>query len=106
MLYERNQADDGIYFVTLTSDWIGRSVEITVNYYLENINGNYDRSDIYSQTFITSTGLHKVTAKEIEGFTLNKKRVMKIQIMGMKPSTISITIVTATALTTIMLIRS
>src|SRR5699024_3935273 len=51
MLYEGKQADDGIYFVELTSKWIRWPETITVNYYLENINGNYDRSDKYSQTF-------------------------------------------------------
>lgn len=69
MLYEKNQADDGIYFVTLTSNWIRWDVERAVNYYLENINGNgnYDRSDEYSQTFYSDI-ISVLNPKEIDGF--------------------------------------
>ncbi|WP_293963749.1 InlB B-repeat-containing protein, partial [uncultured Streptococcus sp.] len=71
MLYEKNQPDDGIYVVTLTANWIYRPEEMTVNYYLENINGNgnYDRSDKYSQTFYSD--LHSLYPKEIDGFDYN-----------------------------------
>lgn len=69
MLYEKEQADDGIYFVTLTSYWMYGSVEKTVDYYLENINGNgkYDRSDKYSQTFHDTFNSY-LNPKEIDGF--------------------------------------
>lgn len=67
MLYEGKQADDGIYFVELTSKWIRWPKTITVNYYLENINGNYDRSDKYSQTFYSPQNAFS-NPKEIDGF--------------------------------------
>lgn len=67
MLYEGKQADDGIYFVELTSKWIRWPETITVNYYLENINGNYDRSDKYSQTFYSPQNAF-LNPKEIDGF--------------------------------------
>ncbi len=67
MLYEGKQADDGIYFVELTSKWIRWPKTITVNYYLENINGNYDRSDKYSQTFYSPQNAFS-SPKEIDGF--------------------------------------
>lgn len=67
MLYEGKQADDGIYFVELTSKWIRWPKTITVNYYLENINGNYDRSDKYSQTFYSPQNAF-LYPKEIDGF--------------------------------------
>lgn len=68
MLYEKDQAADGTYLVTLTANWIRRPEEWTVNYYLENINGNgkYDRSDKYSQTFYSN--IHSLSPKEIDGF--------------------------------------
>lgn len=68
MLYEKKQTDDGIYLVTLTANWIYRSEQMTVNYYLENINGNgkYDRSDKYSQTFYSN--IQSLNPKEIDGF--------------------------------------
>ena len=78
MLYEENPADDGIYFVPLTSNWIGGSVERTVNYHLENINGDYERSDKYSQTFhdiIFGGFLNPLNPKEIDGFDFSYKNV-------------------------------
>ena len=72
MLDERHQAD-GIYFVTLTADWIYKPVEITVNYHLENINGDYDRSDKYSQTYYSLQNSH-LYPKEIDGFVHNPDR--------------------------------
>ena len=77
MLYEENQADDGIYFVPLTSNWIGRSVEITVNYHLENINGDYDRSDKYSQTFYSDLYSY-LNPKEIDGFDFSHEENQSI----------------------------
>ena len=71
MLYEGNPAADGIYIVTLTSNWIGRSEEFTVNYYLENINGKYDRSDKYSQTFYSN--FYLLNPKEIDGFDFDHR---------------------------------
>ena len=70
MLYGEKQAGDGTYFVKLTSSWRNDLVEKTVNYHLENINGDYDRSDKYSQTFYAPQS-PDLLPKEIDGFDYN-----------------------------------
>lgn len=67
MLGGEKQADDGTYFVRLTASWRSDLVKRTVNYYLENINGDYDRSDKYSQTYYSPRG-SRLNPKDIDGF--------------------------------------
>ena len=67
MLGGEKPAGDGTYFVSLTASWRNDLVEKTVNYHLENINGDYDRSDKYSQTFYSPQG-SRLNPKEIDGF--------------------------------------
>lgn len=59
------KAADSQHKVTYQSYWLRHSYSCTVNYYLQDENGNYQLSDKYSQTFYSLTYL---TPKEIDGF--------------------------------------
>lgn len=61
------KAADSQHKVTYQSYWLRHGYSYTVNYYLQDENGNYQLSDKYSQTFYDTFNSY-LNPKEIDGF--------------------------------------
>ena len=61
------KAADSQHKVTYQSYWLRHGYSYTVNYYLQDENGNYQLSDKYSQTFYSLQNTY-LNPKEIDGF--------------------------------------